>query len=138
MLLLDAPLLLLDEPAAGLDVKARAELLGHRRGLSARGPHGGDSSHILPELRIWRIASASWTRALGGGGAGAAFFDRGELKAGLGGNRWRRAARRGTDAGGAAGVVRRARGDGRGVEFSAASAPQGRPACARRCKPART
>ena len=50
MLLLDAPLLLLDEAAAGLDVRARAELLEIVRGLSGIGRTVVISSHILPEL----------------------------------------------------------------------------------------
>ena len=53
-LLSGAPLLLLDEPAAGLDVAARADLLACIRTLAAAGRTLVVSSHILPELR--RIA----------------------------------------------------------------------------------
>ncbi|MBR4190662.1 MAG: ABC transporter ATP-binding protein [Kiritimatiellae bacterium] len=50
-LLSGAPLLLLDEPAAGLDVAARADLLQTIRTLAAAGRTLVVSSHILPELR---------------------------------------------------------------------------------------
>jgi ABC-2 type transport system ATP-binding protein len=49
-LLSGAPVLLLDEPAAGLDVGARAELLALVRKLAASGRTMVVSSHILPEL----------------------------------------------------------------------------------------
>ena len=90
MLLLDAPLLLLDEPAAGLDVRARAELLEIVRGLSGIGRTVVISSHILPELeeladRFGIMNEGRWVEVA----PGRTFFDRRELKAGLGGSRWR-------------------------------------------------
>jgi ABC-2 type transport system ATP-binding protein len=90
MLLLDAPLLLLDEPAAGLDVRARAELLEIVRGLSGLGRTVVISSHILPELeeladRFGIMDQGRWVEV----SPGRAFFDRTELKQGLGGCRWR-------------------------------------------------
>ena len=51
VLLTDAPLLLLDEPAAGLDVSARADLLQCIRTLATDGRAVVVSSHILPELQ---------------------------------------------------------------------------------------
>ena len=90
MLLLDAPLLLLDEPAAGLDVRARAELLEIVRGLSGLGRTVVISSHILPELeeladRFGIMDQGRWVEVA----PGRTFFDRRELKQGLGGCRWR-------------------------------------------------
>ncbi len=90
MLMLDAPLLLLDEPAAGLDVKARAELLEIVRGLSGMGRTVVISSHILPELeeladRFGIMDQGRWVEV----SAGRTFFDRRELKDGLGSCRWR-------------------------------------------------
>lgn len=90
MLLLDAPLLLLDEPAAGLDVRARAELLEIVRGLSKLGRTVVISSHILPELeeladRFGIMDQGRWVEV----GPGRTFFGRRELKEGLGGCRWR-------------------------------------------------
>ena len=89
MLLLDAPLLLLDEPAAGLDVRARAELLEIVRGLSQMGRTVIISSHILPELeeladRFGIMDQGRWVEVV----SGRTFFDRAELKQGLGGCRW--------------------------------------------------
>ena len=46
----DPPLLLLDEPASGLDPEARHELQGLFRGLAAKGKTLIVSSHILAEL----------------------------------------------------------------------------------------
>jgi len=90
MLLLDTPLLLLDEPAAGLDVRARAELLEIVRGLSSLGRTVVISSHILPELeeladRFGIMDQGRWVEVA----PGRTFFDRCELKEGLGGYRWR-------------------------------------------------
>ncbi len=90
MLLLNAPLLLLDEPAAGLDVRARAELLEIVRGLSGLGRTVVISSHILPELeeladRFGIMDQGRWVEV----SPGRTFFDRRELKDGLGGCRWR-------------------------------------------------
>ena len=90
MLLLDTPLLLLDEPAAGLDVRARAELLEIVRELSGLGRTVVISSHILPELeeladRFGIMNEGHWVDVA----PGRTFFDRRELKEGLGGSRWR-------------------------------------------------
>ncbi len=90
MLLLDAPLLLLDEPAAGLDVRARAELLAIVRRLSGLGRTVMISSHILPELeeladRFAIMDEGRWVEIE----PGHTFFDRRALKEGLGGCRWR-------------------------------------------------
>jgi ABC-2 type transport system ATP-binding protein len=90
MLLLEAPLLLLDEPAAGLDVRARAELLEIVRRLSGLGRTVVISSHILPELeeladRFGIMDQGRWVEVA----PGRTFFDRRELKEGLGGCRWR-------------------------------------------------
>ncbi|MDD2239401.1 MAG: ABC transporter ATP-binding protein [Kiritimatiellae bacterium] len=90
MLLLDTPLLLLDEPAAGLDVRARAELLAIVRELSGIGRTVVISSHILPELeeladRFGIMNEGHWVDRA----PGQTFFDRRELKDGLGGRRWR-------------------------------------------------
>lgn len=90
MLLLEAPLLLLDEPAAGLDVRARAELLEIVRGLTELGRTVVISSHILPELeeladRFGIMDQGRWVEVV----PGRTFFDRAELKQGLGGCRWR-------------------------------------------------
>ena len=90
MLLLDTPLLLLDEPAAGLDVRARAELLEIVRGLSGLGRTVVISSHILPELeeladRFGIMDQGRWVEVA----PGRTFFDRRELQQGLGGCRWR-------------------------------------------------
>ena len=123
MLLLDAPLLLLDEPAAGLDVRARAELLEIVRGLSGLGRTVVISSHILPELeeladRFGIMDQGRWVEAA----PGRAFFDRVELKQGLGGCRWRvlcgesAKARAALEAAGAAPIVVEG-----GVEFAARS-----------------
>lgn len=90
MLLLDAPLLLLDEPAAGLDVKARAELLEIVRSLSGLGRTVVISSHILPELeeladRFGIMDQGRWVEVA----PGRTGFNRHELKNSLGGCRWR-------------------------------------------------
>lgn len=90
MLIREAPLLLLDEPAAGLDVRARAELLEIVRGLSGLGHTVVISSHILPELeeladRFGIMDQGRWVEVA----PGRTFFDRQELKEGLGGCRWR-------------------------------------------------
>lgn len=65
VLLTDAPLLLLDEPAAGLDVSARADLLQCIRALATDGRAVVVSSHILPELqqiatRFGVLVSGRW------------------------------------------------------------------------------
>lgn len=85
-LLSDAPILLLDEPAAGLDVGARADLLGLVRSLAASGRTMIVSSHILPELenladRYAIMRDGAWVEAI----PGRTSFTRGELRDGLGG-----------------------------------------------------
>ena len=71
VLLSDAPLLLLDEPAAGLDVSARADLLQCIRSLAGGGRAIVVSSHILPELqqiatRFGVLVSGRWRSPLPG------------------------------------------------------------------------
>ena len=71
VLLSDAPLLLLDEPAAGLDVSARADLLQCIRALASDGRAVVVSSHILPELqqiatRFGVLVSGRWRSPLPG------------------------------------------------------------------------
>lgn len=85
-LLSGAPVLLLDEPAAGLDVGARADLLGIVRRLAAEGRTMAVSSHILPELeeiadRYVVMDAGRWVETA----PGRTFFSRSELRAGLGG-----------------------------------------------------
>lgn len=50
VLLANTPIVLLDEPAAGLDVSARSDLLKIVRGFAAEGRTVVVTSHILPEL----------------------------------------------------------------------------------------
>ena len=50
VLLANTPIVLLDEPAAGLDVSARSDLLKIVRGFAAEGRTVIVTSHILPEL----------------------------------------------------------------------------------------
>lgn len=90
MLLLDAPLLLLDEPAAGLDVRARAELLTIVRRLAGLNRTILISSHILPELeeladRFAIMDEGRWVEVT----AGRTFFTRDELREGLHQKQWR-------------------------------------------------
>lgn len=90
ILLLDVPLLLLDEPAAGLDVKARSELLAIVRRLAGRGRTVVISSHILPELeeladRFAVMDQGRWVDIL----PGRTIVTREELHGGLGKNKWR-------------------------------------------------
>ena len=66
VLLSDAPILLLDEPAAGLDVAARIELLAVVRSLAFEGRTLLVTSHILPELeeladRFGILQDGTWT-----------------------------------------------------------------------------
>jgi ABC-2 type transport system ATP-binding protein len=89
ILLADVPILLLDEPAAGLDISARSELLNIVRRLAHSGRTIIISSHILPELqqladRFGIIYEGRWTEAA----AGKIFFSREELMGGLGNRQW--------------------------------------------------
>ena len=87
-LLSGAPVLLLDEPAAGLDVGARADLLSLVRALASGGRTMIVSSHILPELedladRYAVMVEGRWAEVA----PGKAFFTRDELRHGFGGGR---------------------------------------------------
>ena len=87
-LLSDAPVLLLDEPAAGLDVGARADLLALVRTLASGGRTMIVSSHILPELedladRYAVMVEGRWAEVA----PGKTFFTRDELRHGFGGGR---------------------------------------------------
>jgi ABC-2 type transport system ATP-binding protein len=89
VLLSDTPVLLLDEPAAGLDVAARSELLGLVRRLAASGRTLIVSSHILPELqqladRFAIINQGRWVNAA----PNQPFFTRAELQRGFSATRW--------------------------------------------------
>ncbi|MFA7159416.1 MAG: ABC transporter ATP-binding protein [Kiritimatiellia bacterium] len=84
VLLADTPVLLLDEPAAGLDVYARSELLNTVRRLAETGRAVAVSSHILPELqqladRFAIINQGRWVDIT----AGEPFFTRAELDHGF-------------------------------------------------------
>ena len=85
ILLADMPVLLLDEPAAGLDVSARKELLEIVRKLAAGDRAIIISSHILPELedladRFGIIDAGAWKNVE----ADKTFFTRQDLAVGLG------------------------------------------------------
>ena len=85
-LLSDAPVLLLDEPAAGLDVGARADLLALVRRLASSGRTLVVSSHILPELqdladRFAVMVQGRWAQVA----PGKDFFTREELRRGFSG-----------------------------------------------------
>lgn len=85
-LLADAPIMLLDEPAAGLDVGARADLLSIIRSLAAQGRTMIVSSHILPELedladRYAVMADGRWAEIE----PGTVFFSHDDLHGGAGG-----------------------------------------------------
>ena len=89
VLLAQVPILLLDEPAAGLDVAARSELLRIVRRLATTGRTLVISSHILPELqqladRFGILNQGAWVNA----GADTPFFTRTEMERGFGRNRW--------------------------------------------------
>jgi ABC-2 type transport system ATP-binding protein len=84
VLLADTPVLLLDEPAAGLDVSARSELLAIVRRLAETGRTVAVSSHILPELqqladRFAIINQGRWVNTA----SGQPFFTRAELERGF-------------------------------------------------------
>ena len=104
ILLTDAPILLLDEPAAGLDVSARSELLQIVRRLAGTQRTLIVSSHILPELqeladRFGIITDGHWVDVADG----QHFFSRAELASGLGSGFWKM---RCSDADAARGVLR--------------------------------
>lgn len=85
ILLANTPVLLLDEPAAGLDVSARKELLEIVRRLAAKNRSVIISSHILPELedladRFGIIDRGEWKAVA----EGKTFFTRHDLATGLG------------------------------------------------------
>jgi len=89
VLLSRVPVLLLDEPAAGLDVKARAELLGVVRRLAGTGRTVVIASHILPELqeladRFGIIDQGHWAEVV----PGQTFFRRADMQTGFGGAQW--------------------------------------------------
>ena len=84
-LIADAPVMLLDEPAAGLDVGARAELLALVRRLAAEGRAMIVSSHILPELedladRFAVMAGGRWVQVA----PGMDFFTAGDMRRNFG------------------------------------------------------
>ena len=90
VLIADAPIVLLDEPAAGLDVSGRRELLRLVRGFAAEGRAVLVTSHILPELeeladRFGIIQKGQWKPVHGE----KIFFTRDELRAGFTQNHWR-------------------------------------------------
>jgi len=85
VILADPPILLLDEPAAGLDVAARVELLAFVRRLADGRRTMIISSHILPELeqladRFGLMNGGAWVPVK----QGSPFFDRRDLSAGMG------------------------------------------------------
>ena len=89
ILLADLPVLLLDEPAAGLDVAARSELLSIVRRLASDQRTVVVSSHILPELQeladvFGVVNNGAWVEVK----QNSPFFTRAELAGGLGGSTW--------------------------------------------------
>jgi len=89
VLLSRVPVLLLDEPAAGLDVKARADLLAIVRRLAGTGRTVVVSSHILPELqeladRFGILDKGRWIEVA----PGQVYFRRADLTAGFGAASW--------------------------------------------------
>lgn len=89
VIIADAPIVLLDEPAAGLDVSGRRELLKLVRGFAAEGRAVLVTSHILPELeeladRFGIIQKGQWTPVF----ENQVFFTRSELRAGFTQNHW--------------------------------------------------
>ena len=90
VLIADAPIVLLDEPAAGLDVSGRRDLLRLVRGFAAEGRAVLVTSHILPELeeladRFGIIRGGEWLTVR----EGLNFFTRTELRAGFTQSFWR-------------------------------------------------
>jgi ABC-2 type transport system ATP-binding protein len=89
-LLSEAPILLLDEPAAGLDSAAREELLGVVRGLASERRAIVITSHILPELqelasRFGVIRDGAWAALPDG----QPFFTAADLRGNFGAARCR-------------------------------------------------
>lgn len=87
-ILSEAPVILLDEPAAGLDIGARSDLLSIVRRLAGAGRTMIVSSHILPELEDLAdtfaiMTEGSWAEV----GPGKVFFDREDLRTGFGKDR---------------------------------------------------
>ncbi len=83
-------MLLLDEPAAGLDVSARHELLAIIRKLAQRNHTIIISSHILPELeeladRFGVLKKGSWVEIR----PNKLFFSRNEFNVGAENEQWR-------------------------------------------------
>ena len=90
VLLSQAPVLLLDEPAAGLDVSARHELLAIIRKLAKRNHTIVISSHILPELeeladRFGVLKQGSWVEIR----PNKLFFSRNDFNVGVENEQWR-------------------------------------------------
>lgn len=84
-----APILLLDEPAAGLDVAARNDLLQLVKRLAAGHRAIVISSHILPELhqladRFGIVNRGQWVEVA----PGQVFFSRADIQSGFGRARW--------------------------------------------------
>jgi ABC-type multidrug transport system ATPase subunit len=89
VLIADAPIVLLDEPAAGLDVSGRRELLRIVRSFAAEGRAVLVTSHILPELeeladRFGIIQRGKWIPVRDG----QIFFTRNDLRGGFAGSNW--------------------------------------------------
>ena len=90
VLLADAPIVLLDEPAAGLDVSARSSLLKIVRGIAAEDRTVIITSHILPELeqladRFGIIEHGAWLPVADS----RVFFTPADLARGFGRATWR-------------------------------------------------
>ena len=90
VLLADVPILLLDEPAAGLDISARRELLGVVRKLAEGNRAIVVSSHILPELqqladRFAILNKGRWVNTVDN----QPFFTRERLEHGFRASAWR-------------------------------------------------
>jgi len=89
VLIADAPIVLLDEPASGLDISGRRELLRIVRNFAAEGRAVLVTSHILPELeeladRFGIIQKGQWAPVR----EGQIFFTRADLRAGFTQNQW--------------------------------------------------
>lgn len=89
VLIADAPIVLLDEPASGLDISGRRELLRLVRGFATEGRTVLVTSHILPELeeladRFGIIQKGRWVPVR----EGQVFFTRADLRAGFTQGHW--------------------------------------------------